>query len=346
MDGRGPNPRFIAPVALAVERSPASRNEAFVSDSSKDIHEPLGKGLRVIFEVDEVIVEGRSDFQHMMVAETPAYGRALFLDRLIQSAESDEMLYHEPLIHPAMVIHGGPKRVLVAGAGEGASMRELLRHPSVESILAVDLDRVVIEACREHLPAWHAGSFDDPRVELRFEDIQDTLAKAEAGSFDAVILDITDPVEAGPSVDLFTVRFYREVARVLADDGVVVLQAGELDLQDLDSSRTVRSTLGAVFPWVHFMQTYVPSFHSLWALALAGKRAFELVPEELEARVAAIGPGLRMYDADSHRALVHTPKFMREALEQPGTIVTGDDDERLTTFDIGDDADPSAAGSR
>ncbi|MCA9701689.1 MAG: methyltransferase domain-containing protein, partial [Myxococcales bacterium] len=190
------------------------------------VEEPQSSGVTIYFEIDEVLYERQSAHQHVMVADTPAYGRALFLDRLIQSTSSDEVLYHEPLIHPALLIHGAARRVLVAGAGEGASLRELLRHSEVERIIAVDLDPTVVEASRAHLQDWHQGAFDDPRVDLRFEDIQHTLAESADGSFDVIVLDITDPVEDGPSVDLFTVRFYREVARVLADDGIVVLQAG------------------------------------------------------------------------------------------------------------------------
>lgn len=303
---------------------------------TKVIHEPKSAGLSLLFTLGEVLVERQTAYQHLIIAETPAYGRALFLDRLIQSAAADEALYHEPLIHPAMVLHGGVRRVLVAGAGEGASMRELLRHRSVEQIVAVDLDREVIDACREHLPSWHAGSFDDPRVELRFEDIQHTLAETPDGSYDLVVLDITDPVVDGPSVELFTVRFYREVARVLADDGIVVLQSGELDPSDPSVVRTVRSTLGAVFPWVRVMHGFVPSFHALWAITLASKRDLELAPAELEARIEAIDGELQMYDADTHRGLFHLPRFLAERLAEPGTVISGDDGERLISYDVRD----------
>ena len=118
------------------------------------IHEPLGQGVRVIYELDEILLDLETPHQHLTIAETPAYGRALFLDGLIQSSESDECLWHEPLIHPAVLMHGDPKRVLVGGAGEGASLRELLRHPGIESIVAVDLDPAVVEACRESIPSY------------------------------------------------------------------------------------------------------------------------------------------------------------------------------------------------
>lgn len=301
-------------------------------NESKTILEPLGQGVSVTYEVDQIIVDLQTPHQHLLIAETPAYGRALFLDGLIQSSEADECLWHEPLIHPAVLMHGNVKRVLVGGAGEGASMRELLRHRSIESIIAVDLDPAVVEACRRHLPSWHQGSFDDPRVQLRFEDVRDTLARSEDGSFDLIVLDITDPIDEGPSVDLFTVKFFTEVARVLSDDGIMVLQAGELDPYDMRVARTVRSTLAEVFPWGCVLTTYVPSFHALWSVRLAGKRSFDVEPANLEQRIAELD-GLQMYSLAGHRSLLYMPPYLHERLLEPGKVVTGDDQQRLLAFE-------------
>lgn len=304
------------------------------SSSKRIISEPLGQGITVNFEVERVIVEGQTEFQEYIVADTRGYGRVLFLHHLIQSSEADECLYHEPLIHPAVIVHGGPKRVLVAGAGEGSTMRELLKYPSIEQIVCIDLDGEIIEVVREHMQAWHEGSFDDPRVELRIEDAQKTLRESKDGEWDMIVLDISDPVEEGPSVDLFTVRFYREVARALANDGIIAMQCGELDPVDMRICQTVRTTLLEVFPWVEFMQTYVPSFHSLWGLALVAKQPKELFPADLDERIARIRGPLKVYDAATHRALLNLPKFMREQLEQPGKVITGEDRERLITYDV------------
>lgn len=301
--------------------------------STKQIIEPLGQGVSVTYTIDEIVAEGETEFQRYLIADTPSFGRVLFINNLIQSAEIDEALYHEPLIHPGVMLHGGPKRVLVAGAGEGSTMRELLKHDCVEEILAVDLDPEVVEACKQHLEAWHQGAFDDPRVTLRYEDIQDTLAASKDGEWDMVVLDITDPVEEGPSVDLFTVRFYSEVARVLADDGVVTMQCGELDPEDMRVCRTVRATLSEVFPWVKIMPSFVPSFHSLWGLGICAKRALDIEPPGLEQRIARV-EGLRVYDIHIHRALMHMPKILRERLYEPGEIVTGSGDDRLISYDV------------
>ncbi len=272
------------------------------------------------FELDEIIAEKRTRYQDLVIAETAAYGRALFLDGMIQSAVSDEMLYHEPLIHPALVVHGSPRRVLVGGAGEGATLREILRHRSVEQVVGFDLDGDVIEACRAHLGPWHQGAFDDPRVEIRLQDIREGLAAEAPSSFDAAVLDLTEPVTGGPSVGVLTVEFFEEIARVLTDDGIVVLQAGELSLTDPAGICSTRSTLAEVFGWVQLVYTFVPSFQAMWGFLIASPRAHDLEPPDLEARIEGL-QGLRVYDAQRHRSMLNPPRLLRDAFEQEGRVV-------------------------
>ena len=294
--------------------------------------EPWSGGFSALHKIREVLVRKQTKYQELMVAETETFGRALFLDRLIQSAQTDEALYHEALVHPALVVHGHPRRVLIGGTGEGATLREVLRHPDVEQVVSVDLDNDVVQTCRELLPQWNAGAFNDPRVELRTQNVYDTLASNHE-PFDIIVLDITDPVEDGPSADLFTTEFFTTVADHLADDGVAVIQSGELDIGDCASARVVRSTLLEVFPWVRFVQTYVPSFLALWSVAMVSKQTREVVPSDLDQRVARLPrEKLRVYSATAHRWMVDLPPLILDQLQQPGRIVTGKDADRLITF--------------
>ncbi len=297
------------------------------------LQEPWGEGFSILCRLDRVHVWKQTAHQDLLIADTTTYGRALFLDELIQSTEADEVLYHEPFVHPALVIHGAPQHVLVGGAGEGATLREVLKHPSVQRVVAVDLDDEVVQACRTHLPQWSAGAFDDPRVELRIETIQTTLAASADGSFDAVLLDITDPVEEGPAVELFTTRFFGEVRRVLREGGIMVLQSGELDPYDLQMARTVRSTLLEVFGEVRFMHLHVPSFHGIWSVALASVEPLDFDPPDLSARIDRIGrERLSVYTETAHRGLLELPPYLARELARPGRIITGADDDRHVSF--------------
>jgi spermidine synthase len=295
------------------------------------LQEPWGEGFSILCRLDRVHVWKQTAHQDLLIADTTTYGRSLFLDELIQSTQADEALYHEPFVHPALVIHGAPRDVLVGGAGEGATLREILRHASVLRVVAVDLDAEVVEACKTHLPEWSAGAFDDPRVELRIESIQDTLRNTADASYDAVLLDITDPVEDGPAVELFTTAFFGEVARVLRPGGIVALQSGEIDPYDLQMARSVRSTLLEVFGWVKFMHLHVPSFHGIWSVALAAKSALEHDPADLAARVGKLA-GLKVYTPVAHRALLELPPYLQAELERPGKVITGADADRHVSF--------------
>jgi spermidine synthase len=298
------------------------------------LQEPWDAGMSVQFRIDEVYARRRTPYQELLVAQTETYGRCLFIDELVQSTEADEALYHEPFVHPALVIHGAPRHVLVGGAGEGATLREILRHPTVEQVVAVDLDPEVIEVCREHLPAWSDGAFDDPRVTVRIEDVLQTLAEPPQARgqapWDVILMDVTDPVEAGPAVDVFTVEFFLRAAAALHDDGIFVLQSGELDPHDLRLIRTVHSTLAAAFSWVHVIPIHVPSFHCIWSVTLAAKRPPVAVPNDLEARVARLpGARLRAYSAAMHRVLLTQPPWLSRGLGEPVRVLRG---EGLVTY--------------
>jgi spermidine synthase len=125
--------------------------------------------------IETILFSKQTQFQRMEIIETKSYGRCLILDGKMQSSQADEFIYHEALVHPAMLSHPEPKRVFVVGGGEGATVREILRHKSVERVLMVDIDEDVVEGSKQYLPEWSQGAFDDPRVELRYMDARKYL---------------------------------------------------------------------------------------------------------------------------------------------------------------------------
>jgi spermidine synthase len=252
-----------------------------------------------MIDMRELVARRQSEFQDIAIVETTDYGRALFLDGLVQSAAHDEHRYHEFLVHPAIFVHGAVRQVLVAGAGEGASLRELLKHPGVESILAVDIDPLLVEMAREHLPTWHRGAFDDPRVVLRIEDIRDTLETLAPASLDLAILDLTDPVDEHQIANV-DASLHRLVSRALRDDGLVVMQFGELDEVVAEATRAATKQLGAVFDWVEFGSLFLESFDSRWGFAFAAKTARSFPPPWPAEHKGNLATPLRAYDATSH----------------------------------------------
>jgi spermidine synthase len=269
------------------------------------------------YEITRVLARATTAFQDVEIVETRGFGRALFLDGQPQSAVADEFVYHEALVQPALVSHPDPKRVLIAGGGEGATLREVLRHPGVERAVMVDIDGELVELCREHLVEMHQGAFDDPRAEVIAGDALAYLREHDSGQddrFDVIVIDLTDPSDEGPIGELYSEGFYRLVASRLAEGGVMVLQAytfgpGRTAWQD-----RIAETLGAVFPIVRRYRAEVPFFKDSWAfLTASAVRDPAAMPAGLIDRVlAARGvDGLRFYDGITHLSMFSLPKYAR-----------------------------------
>ena len=221
--------------------------------------------------IRRVLFSTQTPFQSLDIMELGSYGKALVLDGKVQSSLLDEFIYHETLVHPAMLVHPAPKQVFIVGGGEGATLREVLRHPTVERALMVDIDEEVVTRCKEFLPEWHKGSFDDPRAEVRFLDARQYLEETKE-RFDVIIIDISEPVEEGPAYLLFTKEFYQIVYRCLTDRGIIALQAGPVSLSDLSCFTAIHQTLLTVFPVVAPYWASIPSFALPWGFSVASKR--------------------------------------------------------------------------
>jgi spermidine synthase len=284
-------------------------------------------GERLVYEVERVLHTGRTRFQKLEIADTVSYGRALFLDDKIQSSEMDEFIYHEALVHPALVLNPEPRSVLVVGGGEGATLREVLRHRTVRRALMVDIDEEAVVACRKHLAAWHQGAFDDRRTELLHADARAYLEEHEE-SFDSIVVDVTDPLAGGPSYRIFTREFYQIASDRLTTHGTLAVQAESVDLNVLQAHLAIVATLRQVFPHAAAYQAHVPSFGEAWGFAVAAKTRDPrlLHPHEVDATLAERGcAGLRFYDGETHRRLFALPRYLRDLLGTQQRIVTDDE---------------------
>ncbi len=272
--------------------------------------------------VDKYIYQGESSYQQIQIVDTYTFGRCLILDGKIQSSAFDEYIYHEVLVHPAMIVHQYPRRVLIIGGAEGAVTREVLKYPQVEEITMVDIDQKVVEICIKHLPTWHQNSFDDSRLEVFFADAREYLAKCEK-NFDVIISDLTEPVDSGPSHLLFTREFYNILKKRLNGGGVLSLQAGSLSMALLDVHPPIRNTLRECFKVVRSYQTYIPCFDTLWGfiLASADKDPLNWNAEKIEEELRGVEGELNFYDGIAHQGVFHLPKNLRETFDQDSRII-------------------------
>lgn len=186
------------------------------------------------FSVSSLVFKARTQFQDCLIFDNPVYGRVLILDGIVQLSTSDEYIYHEMIVHPAMFSHPDPKKIIIVGGGDGGTLREVLRHDPDEVVM-VDIDKEFVNAASQYLPSLSNGAFNDPRVSLIFEDAGDFLKKYSK-EFDVAIIDCNDTV--GTSARLFEKPFYETVANTLNDSGICTVQAGSmLDQEHLMQTR-------------------------------------------------------------------------------------------------------------
>jgi spermidine synthase len=223
------------------------------------IVEPAGRYLRLLLKVNRVYALEKSPYQEIVLADIEGFGRSLILDKFIQSTEKDEYMYHELLVHPAMCLHPHPEKVLILGGGEGATLREVLKHTTVREAIMIDIDPVVVEFSKKYLEHMHKGSFSDPRVRVIIMDGKDYVKQAPNNYFDVVIMDLTDPYASEIAKPLYSPEAFREIRRILRDDGVVVTQAGSSYFYP-DEYKWVLSSVKSSFKYISEYWFWVPSF--------------------------------------------------------------------------------------
>mmetsp|Transcript_25027 Transcript_25027/g.39578 ORF Transcript_25027/g.39578 Transcript_25027/m.39578 type:complete len:355 (-) Transcript_25027:1269-2333(-) len=297
--------------------------------------EAVTPSMDVRVKLKKIMHESQSEFQKIQVIDTHSFGRTLVLDSKTQSAQLDEFIYHECLVHPAMVLHGNPKTVFIGGGGELATAREVLKHNTVEKVVMADLDQGVVDVSKAMLPEWNAGASEDPRFELRIGDAHACLKDNPEETYDVIIMDIADPIEAGPGYVLYTEEFYEYAQTKLNPGGVLVTQSGPGSITCYHECFTaIHNTLRQKFAHVAPYTVDIPSFGCQWAFNVAFNRVPEArsaaevlymgqkIDDALTARCT--GGELRFYDGTAHAGIFGLPKYLRKYLEDDTRVITVD----------------------
>jgi len=293
-------------------------------DSKKWLIDELSGDLVQIHGVKRVLHDRKTRFQYAQISETHTFGICLVLDGKIQSGEKDEFIYHESLVHPAMLAHPDPKSVFIAGGGEGATLRDVLKHTTVRRAVMVDIDGEVVRLCRKYLPTFHQGAFDDKRAVVLHDDARKYIAETKE-RFDVAVIDLADPVEEGPARILYTQEFYGLVKDRLRPGGIMVVQSGQSGWINLDNFVAINGTLKSIFKIVRPYQVYVPSFVDLWGFHTASDSLdpVRLSPREINKRISdRVNGRLRSYDGIAHRGLFSLPLRLRRKLSRARRIIT------------------------
>jgi len=273
------------------------------------VEEKMEDKYAIKFKVNKVLFSGKSPFQTVDVVETELLGKMLLNDGLIMVSERDEFVYHDMIAHVPLFTHPNPKKVLVIGGGDGGTAREVLRHKSVEKCVMVEIDEMVVNACKEFIPQT-SSSLNDPRLELIIGDgikyVNETTEK-----FDVILVDSTDPI--GPAEPLFNISFYKDIEKCLSDDGIVVSQ-GESPFYFDEMQKKLLGIKKEVFPITtlyNFSNLTYPG--GLWSFTVGSKK-YHPVKDFDQERVTNSGLTFEYYNSGIHQAAFAIPSFMRQNL--------------------------------
>eukprot|EP00884_Botryococcus_braunii_P009301 jgi/Botrbrau1/18372/Bobra.0179s0090.1 len=283
-----------------------------------------GQGLSL--KVDEIIFKSRSKFQDVCVFKSGAFGTVLLLDGVIQCTTRDEFSYQEMITHlPLCALEREAKKVLVVGGGDGGVLREVARHPYVEQIDLAEIDEMVPDVAKKYFHEMALG-FDDPRVSVHITDGIKWVQQAEEGTYDAIIVDSSDPV--GPAEVLFEKPFFEAMHRALKPGGIVCTQAESMWLH-LPIIKSLAEMCADVFGGgvVQYAYTTIPTYPSGqigFMVCIKKDGTTELDPRKPKrlpppAPAKAGYPPIRYYSNELHSAAFVLPQFVRDAL---GTSLT------------------------
>ncbi len=265
------------------------------------------------FLVKRELARVQSDFQDIVLFESTSHGRVMLLDGVVQITERDEFVYQEMLTHVPLLAHGNASRVLIIGAGDGGVLRRVLQHCNVTRAVMVEIDGAVVRLAKQFLPAIGGDAWADPRAEVIIGDGIDYVRTAPDGSFDAIIVDSTDPIGVGEV--LFTDEFYRNAARVLADGGLIVNQCG-VPFMQADELRETSLRRRQFFPvvgaYVAAVPTYVGGFMTLgFAAKQTGLDQTPVETIRARAQAAGIEELTDYWTPEIHVGAFHLPPYIR-----------------------------------
>ncbi|MBI4895243.1 MAG: hypothetical protein HY831_01990 [Candidatus Aenigmarchaeota archaeon] len=226
------------------------------------------KGFSQNYVIKKVIYSGKSKFQKIEIIEIPEFGKALFLDGVLQICESDSVIYDKSLVDPIFKINPNTKKIAILGGGDGGVLREVLTH-KVDKAIMIEIDKDVIDVCKKYLPEVCKSAFEDKRTSLMIEDATKVIKKEK--DLDAVIVDLIDPemMTKSREKDLYKALFL-DIKNSLKKNGVISIQLGsyyEKDLRDF-----ILEIIKDNFKNISIKQVFIPSFVENWMFATSIKK--------------------------------------------------------------------------
>lgn len=267
----------------------------------------------ITIKAKQTLYKEKTDFQELVIIDTEDFGKIMLLDGLVMLSEKDEFVYHEMLVHPSLYTHPNPKRVLIIGGGDGGTLREVVRHPSVEKAVLVEIDGAVIEASKRFFPQVASG-FNSDKAEIIVGDGIKYVSETDA-EYDVILIDSTDPI--GPAEGLFSKEFYQSCQKILTKDGILTTQS---ETPFIDSFAGIIPQITSIFKTL-FAETRlylvaIPTYPSgLWSFTMGSKVNCPQKDFQQD-RYQADSLKFDYYNDSLHKAAFSLPNFVKELLKQ------------------------------
>lgn len=271
------------------------------------------ENVKFSIKIDEQLYTGQSDFQRIDVFRSKEFGKFFTLDGLIMVTEKDEFIYHDMIVHIPMAVNPKIKNVLVIGAGDGGTVRELTRYANIENIDMVEIDKLVVDVCIEYFKGTSCG-YSDKRVNIFYEDGLKFVRDKE-NEYDLIIVDSTDPF--GPGEGLFTKEFYGNCYKALTSEGILVNQhESPYYPQYAANMQRAHKRITEFFPIAKVYQAHIPTYPSgHWLFGFASKK-FDPI-SDLDANAwNNLEIKTKYYNTDLHVGCFALPNYVKELLEE------------------------------
>lgn len=274
--------------------------------------EEHSKNVRFSIRVEKQLYSETSEYQKIDVMTSKEFGTFLTLDNLMMLTEKDEFIYHEMIVHVPMATNPNIEKVLVIGGGDGGTVRELTRYDTMKHIDLVEIDKKVVDVCKEYLPQT-ACKLEDPRVTIHYRDGLGFVRTME-DEYDLIIVDSTDPF--GPGEGLFTKEFYGNCYKALRKDGILVNQhESPYYLEYANSLKRAHKHISTFFPITKIYQAHIPTYPSgHWLFGFASK-TYDSVKDLDEDGWNNLGIKTKYYNTSLHKGSFALPNYVKDLLE-------------------------------
>ncbi|WP_425060375.1 Polyamine aminopropyltransferase [Sporomusa carbonis] len=268
------------------------------------------KNLGLTVRIKETLYANKSDFQEVAVVDSHEFGRMLVLDGVFQTSVFDEFIYHEMIAHVPLFTHPNPQTVLVIGGGDGGTIREVVKHQSVEVAEMVEIDGLVVDVCKKYLPEISVALNENhPKLRLKIGDGIKHMQEVE-NKYDVIIVDCSDPI--GPGEGLFTHAFYQDVYKALKPDGLFVQQT-ESPFYHQELIKRLNKDISSLFPVTRLYLASIPLYPSGLHCFTIGSKQYD--PVNVDTARIPENFGTRYHNREVQKSCFVLPNFVQELLK-------------------------------